>query len=151
MNRKTLLLHTAALAAALIATGPAGAQQPGRNANGCGNLPGYSALKSALTAATAAETSGLNNQMWGTIVDRDGIVCAVAFPAPVAARNGRAAASSPPRRQIRQTPSASILPPTATAPDSPLAWRSPQRIFFPRSSPVEVFSACRKAILCPPL
>ena len=25
------------------------------------------------------EGSGLNNQMWGTIVDRDGVVCAVAF------------------------------------------------------------------------
>ncbi|HZT30655.1 MAG TPA: heme-binding protein [Bryobacteraceae bacterium] len=32
-----------------------------------------------MTQATATETSGLNNQMWGTIVDRDGVVCAVAF------------------------------------------------------------------------
>src|SRR6202044_3255411 len=47
--------------------------------NGCGNLPGHRALQAALAAATAAETSGLNNQMWGTIVDRDGVVCAVAF------------------------------------------------------------------------
>jgi uncharacterized protein GlcG (DUF336 family) len=27
----------------------------------------------------AAEASGLNNQMWATVVDRDGVVCAVAF------------------------------------------------------------------------
>jgi uncharacterized protein GlcG (DUF336 family) len=47
--------------------------------NGCGGLPAYSALQSALAAATATETSGLNNQMWGTIVDRDCNVCAVAF------------------------------------------------------------------------
>jgi uncharacterized protein GlcG (DUF336 family) len=47
--------------------------------NGCSSLPGYSALQSALATATATETSGLNNQMWGTIVDRDGNVCAVAF------------------------------------------------------------------------
>jgi len=47
--------------------------------NGCGSLPDYTALKSALESATATETSGLNNQMWATIVDRDGIVCAVAF------------------------------------------------------------------------
>ena len=47
--------------------------------NGCGSLPNYNALKSALDSATATETSGLNNQMWATIVDRDGIVCAVAF------------------------------------------------------------------------
>jgi uncharacterized protein GlcG (DUF336 family) len=37
------------------------------------------ALHAALTKATALEVSGLNNQMWGTIVDRDGVVCAVAF------------------------------------------------------------------------
>jgi uncharacterized protein GlcG (DUF336 family) len=47
--------------------------------NGCKSLPGYSALKTALDSATATEASGLNNQMWATIVDRDGIVCAVAF------------------------------------------------------------------------
>lgn len=47
--------------------------------SGCQDLPGYAALKAALVAATATEASGLNNHMWGTIVDRDGIVCAVAF------------------------------------------------------------------------
>ena len=47
--------------------------------NGCKSLPNFSALKSALDAATATETSGLNNQMWATVVDRDGVVCAVAF------------------------------------------------------------------------
>jgi uncharacterized protein GlcG (DUF336 family) len=47
--------------------------------NNCKNLPGFTALKAALTTATATETSGLNNNMWVTIVDRDGIVCAVAF------------------------------------------------------------------------
>lgn len=47
--------------------------------NGCAGLPKFAELKAALTAATSAESSGLNNQMWGTIVDRDGVVCAVAF------------------------------------------------------------------------
>jgi uncharacterized protein GlcG (DUF336 family) len=47
--------------------------------NDCASLPSHAALKTALDAATATETSGLNNQMWATIVDRDGIVCAVAF------------------------------------------------------------------------
>lgn len=46
---------------------------------GCAGLPKQAELKAALQAATSAETSGLNNQMWATIVDRDGIVCAVAF------------------------------------------------------------------------
>lgn len=45
----------------------------------CAGLPGHDELQAALVAAVADETSGLNNQMWGTIVSRDGIVCAVAF------------------------------------------------------------------------
>src|ERR1700757_2624057 len=45
----------------------------------CAGLPPQGELQAALAAATAAETSGLNNQMWATIVNRDGIVCAVAF------------------------------------------------------------------------
>src|SRR5579871_6724991 len=48
-------------------------------ANSCASLPGHDALQSALSFAVAAEHSGLNNQMWATIVDRDGVVCAVAF------------------------------------------------------------------------
>lgn len=47
--------------------------------NGCAALPAYLALQTALAQAVAAEYSGLNNHMWGTIVDRSGIVCAVAF------------------------------------------------------------------------
>jgi uncharacterized protein GlcG (DUF336 family) len=62
--------------ALICAASAAQAQNPN---NGCGSLPSYSALHSALTAATSEESSGLNNQMWGTIVDRDGNVCAVAF------------------------------------------------------------------------
>ena len=49
------------------------------NDTACFSLPGYQALKAALVQAVATETSGLNNQMWATIVDRDGIVCAVAY------------------------------------------------------------------------
>jgi uncharacterized protein GlcG (DUF336 family) len=47
--------------------------------NSCGTLPGFSALQTALSTATSTESSGLNNHMWATIVDRDGYVCAVAF------------------------------------------------------------------------
>jgi uncharacterized protein GlcG (DUF336 family) len=45
----------------------------------CGNLPHYDELKAAIEKAAADEASGLNNHMWATIVDRDGVVCAVAF------------------------------------------------------------------------
>jgi uncharacterized protein GlcG (DUF336 family) len=73
-----------AVLAVLAGIGLAGFAAPGAWADGssfnsCRNLPSWSALKSALIAAVTAETSGLNLQMWGTIVDRDGIVCAVAF------------------------------------------------------------------------
>jgi len=45
----------------------------------CRGLPNHAALKKALDAAVIAETSGLNNHMWATLVSRDGIVCAVVF------------------------------------------------------------------------
>src|SRR5262250_812797 len=77
MLSKRLMSQTAALTLALICT--AATAKAGDGNNGCKNLPDYSALKAALVAATAAETSGLNNQMWATIVDRDGVVCSVAF------------------------------------------------------------------------
>jgi uncharacterized protein GlcG (DUF336 family) len=47
--------------------------------NGCASLPNYATLKGALIKAVADEGSGLDLQMWATIVDRDGVVCAVAF------------------------------------------------------------------------
>jgi len=49
------------------------------SAQTCATLPDYNTLKTALAQATKDETSGLNNHMWATIVDRDGVVCAVAF------------------------------------------------------------------------
>jgi uncharacterized protein GlcG (DUF336 family) len=62
-----------AVAAVLLAVGVSAAHAD------CGDLPNYSHLKNALIAAVTAETSGLDLQMWATLVDRDGIVCAVAF------------------------------------------------------------------------
>src|SRR5205809_6859162 len=47
--------------------------------NGCKALPSWDTLRSALTQARAEANGGLNLDMWGTIVDRDGVVCAVAF------------------------------------------------------------------------
>jgi uncharacterized protein GlcG (DUF336 family) len=70
---------TLAVAFACSVVGINAQPQPQPAASGCGSLPGYAELKAALDSATATETSGLNNQMWATIVDRDGIVCAVAF------------------------------------------------------------------------
>ena len=45
----------------------------------CKDLPGYDELTDALDKAVAQSNGGLENDMWATIVDRDGIVCAVTF------------------------------------------------------------------------
>jgi uncharacterized protein GlcG (DUF336 family) len=45
----------------------------------CSSLPSYSALKTALMTVQQQKNSGLGFNMWATIVNRDGYVCAVAF------------------------------------------------------------------------
>jgi len=46
----------------------------------CAGLPSQQQLKSALSAVVATHSAGgLNLNMWGTIVNRDGVVCAIAF------------------------------------------------------------------------
>lgn len=50
-----------------------------KNSNSCKGLPTYAQLKTALDNAVTADTSGFNLNMWATVVDRDGVVCAVAF------------------------------------------------------------------------
>ena len=47
--------------------------------DGCAALPSHAALKDALTQARNADNGGFNLDMWGTVVNRDGVVCAVAF------------------------------------------------------------------------
>ncbi len=45
----------------------------------CAGIPNWFQLKNALEFAVGAETSGLDFEMWATLVNRDGVVCAVAF------------------------------------------------------------------------
>jgi uncharacterized protein GlcG (DUF336 family) len=45
----------------------------------CSNLPKYFVLQKALVEARKSANGGLNFDMWATIVDRSGTVCAVAF------------------------------------------------------------------------
>lgn len=47
-------------------------------AAGCSDLPNQKDLRAALSSANSAIDLTLNNEMWGTIVDEDGTVCAVA-------------------------------------------------------------------------
>src|SRR5258705_12912257 len=73
----SVAIRGALVGAVLGVSVPAGAD--GGSGSACDGLPGRAELRAALSAATAAETSGLNNHMWATVVNRDGIVCAVAF------------------------------------------------------------------------
>lgn len=45
----------------------------------CQDLPSHADLQSTLDQVVGGDNAGLGNDMWGTIVDRDGVVCAVAF------------------------------------------------------------------------
>lgn len=47
----------------------------------CKDLPSHAALKDALTTARndPSNNGGFDLDMWGTVVNRDGVVCAVAF------------------------------------------------------------------------
>jgi uncharacterized protein GlcG (DUF336 family) len=47
--------------------------------NVCAGLPSHSALESALKSARAQANGGFGLDMWATLVNRDGVVCAVAF------------------------------------------------------------------------
>ena len=85
--KRSLPLLTAVLALAWVFSGPGLVVAQGPNAqgsnnasrNGCNNLPSWEQVKAALTEARNQANGGLNLDMWGTIVDRDGVVCAVAF------------------------------------------------------------------------
>jgi uncharacterized protein GlcG (DUF336 family) len=87
MFLKGILRHLTVVGAVLIcliaAANPASAQGTfgggGGGLSSCSQLPSYVELRDALNKAVVAEGSGLNLQMWATVVDRDGVVCAVAF------------------------------------------------------------------------
>lgn len=67
-------LFTFAASFALIASAPllhAG--------NDCKALPSHAALKQALSEARQQGNGGLNLEMWASVVDRSGVVCAVAY------------------------------------------------------------------------
>src|SRR5215469_8084766 len=45
----------------------------------CADVPTYAQLQPALAAARIVANGGFNLDMWATVVNRDGVVCAVAF------------------------------------------------------------------------
>lgn len=76
MSMKQSVVAGVALVGAMMAGGGA------VRANGpdaCKDLPSHSALRDALSAARGQPNGGFNLEMWATVVNRDGVVCAVAF------------------------------------------------------------------------
>ena len=51
----------------------------GGQGNACRDLPSANALRGALSAAQATANGGFGLEMWASVVNRDGVVCAVAF------------------------------------------------------------------------
>src|SRR4051812_8968596 len=79
-QRSTTKIMAAAIGGALLAAllasrGVVSAESD----NSCGSLPSQTDLKEALATARGAANGGFNLDMWGSIVNRDGEVCAVAF------------------------------------------------------------------------
>jgi uncharacterized protein GlcG (DUF336 family) len=77
--RKYAVLTSLALAGALFALPQMTAQADSGNSSACRALPSHAELKAALTAARAEPNGGFALDMWATLVNRDGEVCAVAF------------------------------------------------------------------------
>jgi uncharacterized protein GlcG (DUF336 family) len=77
--RASCVTILSALAATAVANaGPGDAAASAASAR-CAALPTYAQLKAALTSARGQANGGFNLDMWATVVDRDGVVCAVAF------------------------------------------------------------------------
>lgn len=81
MKKYVVLLAGLIIAGSSVLGGGIGraADQDNGPRNACRSLPSWEDLRAALVAARHASNGGLNLDMWGTIVDRDGVVCAVAF------------------------------------------------------------------------
>src|ERR1700683_4850679 len=84
-RRNTIAICASAAALALGSAAAIAQESDGQTVDGggfaheCAGLPSYQSLKSALTTAREHTNGGFNLDMWGTIVNRDGVVCAVAF------------------------------------------------------------------------
>jgi uncharacterized protein GlcG (DUF336 family) len=71
-------IGAASLIASLLAIGGSQASLA-IDGTSCRSLPDHDQLRAALTDARNSDNGGFDLDMWGTIVDRDGTVCAVAF------------------------------------------------------------------------
>ncbi len=76
---KKKLMNLALMGSLAVAANSALATPAPAELDNCKKLPKHADLKAALTTAQNESNGGFGLDMWGTIVDRDGVVCAVAF------------------------------------------------------------------------
>jgi uncharacterized protein GlcG (DUF336 family) len=79
MCKNKILILILALSVSLPASAQALTTSDVDVAAACRQLPTHSQLQAALALAQAQSNGGFGLNMWGTIVNRDGVVCAVAF------------------------------------------------------------------------
>jgi uncharacterized protein GlcG (DUF336 family) len=83
MNKRNFLKLALALSVILPLALPGYSQMADSHdvdaSSACSQLPTHAQLQSALSQAQAQPNGGFGLNMWGTIVNRDGVVCAVAF------------------------------------------------------------------------
>jgi uncharacterized protein GlcG (DUF336 family) len=72
---KRMLFTVSSVAMFLLAISAA----PAHAQAACKGLPSQASLRNALSLAQAQANGGFGLQMWATVVNRDGVVCAVAF------------------------------------------------------------------------
>jgi len=75
---KSVGLVPGLIAAGILIVGAGNASAQG-GGSACAGLPSHSALQAALAAAQNQGNGGFGLEMWASVVNRDGVVCAVAF------------------------------------------------------------------------
>src|SRR4051812_37203331 len=78
-NRKGESMTTKSLFTAIASVAVLSIASTARADGPCADLPSHAALASALAIAQATSNGGFGLNMWATVVNRDGVVCAVAF------------------------------------------------------------------------
>jgi uncharacterized protein GlcG (DUF336 family) len=81
-KRPSLLLCTIGFSSLLLAAVAWSQAQPPKPKATCAGLPDHAHLRAALQSVMKLgkeKTTGLGNPRWGAVVNRDGIVCSVAF------------------------------------------------------------------------
>ena len=79
MHKSVLFLKSAAAIGCLLVLGVRPAVADDDRSSACRDLPSHAALRAALVAAQNQGNGGFGLEMWATVVNRDGVVCAVAF------------------------------------------------------------------------